>query len=104
MPRIMFWNVQGSGGDTIKSSAGDMNIDLRTQRGRVSSELQTAAAPLPGYWLRPRSVNPEATHVKGGTLDWALVSEGFNTRYKVVKTSGGGPQKSDHWPICISWC
>lgn len=94
---------QCSGMRTPKVILGDLNIDLRTRRDQVISVLQNAPAPLPDYWLRPASRNPEPTHLKGGTLDWALVQKNFNTSYKVAKTMDGGPQKSDHWPICISW-
>lgn len=94
---------QCTGKRVPKIILGDLNMDLRTERDRISEVLKRSPRPLPGYWLRPRSRNPEPTHKKGGTLDWALVSENFNTRYEVAETLDGGPQKSDHWPICISW-
>ena len=87
-----------SGKRVPKIIFGDFNMDLLGNRQKITNELSTAGPPLSNYQPRPLPQHTESTHVFGKALDWALVDPNYSVSYRLADA-----EKSDHWPICITW-
>lgn len=89
---------QCTGNRVPKIIFGDFNMDLLGNREKIATELKNSGPPLSEYRLRPQPQHTQSTHVMGKALDWALVDPAFSVSYRLADA-----EKSDHWPICITW-
>ncbi len=85
-----------SGARVPKIIFGDFNMDLLGDRQRITNAM--ADGGLGKYRLRPLPQHTESTHVMGKALDWAMVDPDYSVSYRLADA-----EKSDHWPICITW-